>query len=139
MKEGEVMTVLDIVKAKVYNPAIAEFDMEIAIAEVEQVIKNYCSLEIVPDELKYTWANMAVDLLLYSYQTNVADAEVVGDISEIDSADISSLSVGDIQVGIGKGGSSGARSKALSSHKPRLDELVMNYTSQLKKFRRMVW
>ena len=126
------MIILEIVRAKIKNEAITELDIQLAIDEVQVVIKNYCSIDEVPEELKYTWANMAADLVLYQYASNNSGGEVAAD-----AADVSSLKVGDTQIQLG--GGSGSRAKVLNSHRPNLDQIVMNYQSQLNKFRRMVW
>jgi hypothetical protein len=75
---------------------------------------------------------MAVDLIKYNYESNNSGGEVAAD-----AADVSSLKVGDTQIQLGGGSSS--RAKVLNSHRPNLDQIVMNYQSQLNKFRRMVW
>jgi len=126
------MTALEIVNLKIKNASITELDKELAINEIEQVIKNYCNIDKIPEELNYTWANMAVDLINYNYQLNNND-----DIVKADSADVSSIKVGDTQIQLGGGNNS--RAKTLNSHIPNLDQIVLNYQSQLNKFRKMVW
>lgn len=126
------MTILEIVNLKMMDITITELEKELAVGEVEQVIKNYCNIDEVPEALNYTWANMAVDLIKYNYESNNSGGEVA-----VDAADVSSLKVGDTQIQLGGGSSS--RAKVLNSHKPNLDRIVMNYQSQLNKFRRMVW
>ena len=137
------MTVLEIVQAKLRHADIATFDMEIAIGEVEQVIKSYCNLETVPEELYYTWANMAIDLVSYTYHANACAESVVATGaggSSFDPTDVSSIKIGDTQVSLGGGSSkTNARAKALASHKPVLDDITMNYHGQLNQFRRLVW
>ena len=126
------MTVNEIVRAKIKDEAIIELDIQLAVMEVEEVIKQYCNMDQVPEALKYTWANMAVDLVKYNYESNNSGGEVAAD-----AADVSSIKVGDTQIQLG--GGSGSRAKVLNSHRPNLDQIVMNYQSQLNKFRRMVW
>jgi len=126
------MTALEIVNLKIKNASITELDKELAINEIEQVIKNYCNIDKIPEELNYTWANMAVDLINYNYQLNNND-----DIVEADSANVSSIKVGDTQIQLGGGNNS--RAKTLNSHIPNLDQIILNYQSQLNKFRKMVW
>ncbi len=126
------MTALEIVNLKIKNASITELDKELAINEIEQVIKNYCNIDKIPEELNHTWANMAVDLINYNYQLNNND-----DIVEADSADVSSIKVGDTQIELGGGNNS--RAKTLNSHIPNLDQIILNYQSQLNKFRKMVW
>lgn len=126
------MTVLEIVNLKITDATITELDIQLAIDEVQMVIKNYCNIDEVPEALNYTWANMAVDLIKYNYESNNSGGEVAAD-----AADVSSLKIGDTQIQLGGGSSS--RAKVLNSHKLNLDRIVMNYQSQLNKFRRMVW
>lgn len=126
------MTVLEIINLKIVDATIAEPEKALAIGEVEQVIKNYCNLDRVPEALKYTWANMAVDLIKYNHESNNGGGDMAAD-----AADVSSIKVGDTQIQLGGGSSS--RAKVLNSHRPNLDQIVMNYQSQLNKFRRMVW
>ena len=128
------MTISEIVKAKIKDAAITELDIQLAIDEVQMVIKNYCSIDEVPEGLKYTWANMAADLVLYQYASNNSSDDVLGDI---DVGDISNLKIGDTQIALQ--GNNSERGKILKSHRPNLDQIVMNNKEQLNRFRRMVW
>jgi hypothetical protein len=129
------MTVLEIVQAKLgeSGASISPLSLELAVAEVEQAIKNYCSISSVPDALHFTWANMAVDLLRYE----LASSEGPSEDEEIDVGSVSSIRMGDTTINLGSANSSYGR--AINSHKANLDEIVMNYREQLHKFRRMVW
>ena len=128
------MTVLEIVRAKIKDPAITELDIQLAINEVEEVIKNYCNIDTIPEALKFTWANMSVDLVRYQHESNIsADDVLVG----IDASDVSNLKIGDTQIALQ--GNNSERGKTLKSHRPNLDQIVMNNKQQLNRFRRMVW
>jgi len=128
------MTVFEIVSAKLNNEAITELDINIAIDEVGEEIKNYCNIDIIPDGLRYTWANMAIDLAKYQYEVN----NPVDDILDaLDATDVSTLKIGDTQIALG--GNNSERATALKSHKPNLDQILMNYKAQLNRYRRMVW
>lgn len=127
------MKVLEIVRAKVKNTDITTLDLQLAIDEVETTIKNYCNIDKVPNDLKYTWANMATDLALYQHSVNNAE----GDLDDFDISLVSNLKVGDTQFALQ--GNNSEKSKALKSHRPNLDTIVMNYKAQLNRFRRMVW
>jgi hypothetical protein len=128
------MTVLEIVRAKIKDLAITELDIQLAISEVEEVIKNYCSIDTIPDALKFTWANMAVDLIRYQHESNISADDV---LAGIDVSDVSNLKIGDTQIALQ--GNNSERSKTLKSHRPNLDQIVMNNKQQLNRFRRMVW
>lgn len=132
------MTVLEIVQMKINDDLILEEDMFLAVDEVGQVIKNYCNISTVPDELKYTWANMAVDLLLYT-RVSQADYDTSGDNETIGINDIQKIELGDTELWLGNTSRTSKTSKALDSHSANLDKIVMEYKAQLQKFRRMVW
>lgn len=133
------MNVLEIVNIKTSNINISNAEKLLAIDEVEQAIKNYCNIDVVPDELKFTWANMSIDLLRYMYESNLPenDGDINGDA--ISTGDISSLKIGDTTINLGSGSSTNAHNLAIKSHYPNLDEIVMNNKAQLQRFRKMVW
>jgi hypothetical protein len=122
------MTALEIVVTKLgdnTNPALCK----LATEEVEQAIKNYCNIDKVPDELKFVWANMAIDLIRYEKAVKGNDTE------DISIADVASISMGDTSINLGGGGANSAK----KSHIPNLDQIVMNNKAQLNRYRRMVW
>lgn len=128
------MTILEIVQSKIKNEAITELDIQLAISEVEEVIKNYCNIDTIPEALKFTWANMSVDLVRYQHESNISADDV---LAGIDASDVSNLKIGDTQIALQ--GNNSERSKTLKSHRPNLDQIVMNNKQQLNRFRRMVW
>ena len=129
------MKLKEIVISKMNNPNLTDIEIEIAILETEEVIKNYCNIDIIPQELKFTWANMTTDLLRYQYEMNNPQSN--DDIlNSFGTADISELKVGDTQIGVG--GNNSVSAKALNSHKANLDALIFDYQSQLNRFRKMV-
>lgn len=128
------MTVNEIVRTKIKNEAITELDIQLAVNEVEEVIKNYCNIDTIPDALKFTWANMSVDLVRYQYESNNSSENVLNDI---DASDVSNIKIGDTQIALQ--GNNSERGKTLKSHRPNLDQIVMNNKQQLNRFRRMVW
>ena len=131
-----IIKLKELVVAKMNNPNLADIEIEIAILETEEVIKNYCNIDIIPQELKFTWANMTTDLLRYQYEMNNPQSN--DDIlNSFGTADISELKVGDTQIGVG--GNNSVSAKALNSHKANLDALIFDYQSQLNRFRKMVW
>lgn len=131
------MDILEIMNLKIKSTEITEEDKEIAILEVEQAIKNYCNINKVPEELKFVWANMAVDLVRYTHLMNSTDQGI--DITDIHVGDVASLSIGDTSINLGEGSSTNPEKLVRKSHLPNLDEIVMNNRAHLNKFRRMVW
>ena len=128
------MTVNEIVRTKIKDEAITELDIQLAVSEVEEVIKNYCNIDTIPEALKFTWANMSVDLVRYQHESNISADDV---LAGIDASDVSNLKIGDTQIALQ--GNNSERGKTLKSHRPNLDQIVMNNKQQLNRFRRMVW
>mgnify|MGYP001434125449 CR=1 FL=1 len=111
-----------------------DVQIQVYVDEVLQNIKNYCNIPKVPVvPLRFTIINMTVDLLEYMYERTKASTNT--SIEDIDVSDVSSISVGDTSIDIGN--TSNQRNKALRSHKNNLDRIIMNYTAQLNKFRRL--
>ena len=109
--------------------------IDFAIDEIEQEIKNYCGISDVPDALRFTVANMSIDLL--EYETEVNKTASSADLENIDLADVSSIKVGDTSVNIGESRRDNVRKSRLNSHKSNLDDIVMNYRAQLNRYRRL--
>lgn len=131
------MDVLEIVQTKMLDPQITLPTYLLAIEEVEQAIKNYCKIDKVPEELKFVEANMVVELIRYERAVTGQDSEDKSE--EITIADVASISMGDTSISLGGKNTSSPITAAKKSHIPNLDEIVMNNTAQLNKFRRMVW
>lgn len=123
-----------IIRQKQTKVDFFENDIIAALQEVEQVIKNYCSIPVVPDALRYTWCNMSVDLLLYNHEFNTTPNDV---LEAFDPSDVSTIKVGDTSVSLGDKYRSNARSRILQSHQSNLDSIVTNYKAQLNQFRRL--
>lgn len=109
-------------------------DIVAAVDEVEQAVKNYCSIPAVPIALRYTVVNMAIDLLKYWVEESKVDLGM----DDLDISDVSSIKIGDTDINLGESRQDSVRKTILKSHKPNLDEIVMNYTRQLNQFRR-IW
>ena len=125
------MTVLQILQTR-FDSNTKQETIELAIEEVEYVVKNYCNIDTIPEALKFTLANMTEDLIRYRI---ASDTSQQGSGS-IDNSQIHSLKIGDTTVTLGDGNSA---SRDLKSHTPDVDTVIMNYKAQLQKFRRMVW
>ena len=130
------MAVQEIVTAKLKNVNITPSDMEMAIEEIKQVILQYCNIDDMPEGLTFTWANMSADLARYQYELTI---EVDSNLNGVDTADVSSIKIGDTQINLQGGSSSNKRNKILKSHTPNLDQIVLNYKDQLNRYRRVVW
>lgn len=140
-RDEQYLEVVTIVKAKnkritdMSNGGLTDEDILLYVKEAEQSILNYCEIPRVPTQLHYVWANMSVDLILYVIEVNNTPEDP---LDGLDVSDLSSVKVGDTSVFIGDKYRSNARSRTLQSHNANLDELVMNYTKQLNRFRRIL-
>ena len=135
------MTSVDLypyIRTKLTSRELTDGQIDLAFEEIDQVVKNYCQISVVPDALKFTVCNMMIDLLNYEYEVNRNPSET--GVGDVDIADVTSFKEGDTSIQMGQSGSTitSMRKKAISSHKPMLDEITMNYTKQLNQFRR-IW
>lgn len=128
------LELVKIIKQKQTKVAFTDDDILAALQEVEQVIKNYCSIPAVPDALRYTWCNMSIDLLLYNHEVNTTPNDV---LEAFDPSDVSTIKLGDTSISLGDKYRSNARSRTLQSHQANLDAIVTNYKAQLNQFRRL--
>lgn len=140
-KDEQYLEVVKIVKSKnkritnTEKGGLDDDDILLNVKEVEQAILNYCQIPRVPPQLNFVWANMSVDLILYSIEVNNTPEDP---LDGLDVSDLSSIKVGDTSVFIGDKYRSNSRSRTLQSHNSNLDEIVMNYTKQLNQFRRIL-
>lgn len=123
-----------IIKRKQTKIVFDENDIMLALQEVEQSIKNYCSIPEVPEALKFTWCNMSIDLLLYNHEINTTPDDV---LEAFDPSDVSTIKVGDTSLSLGDKYRNNSRSRTLQSHNANLDDIIMNYKAQLNQFRRL--
>lgn len=144
MKTVDKSLVTDIVKVKLGADTPSEPLLKITVDEIEQTILNYCNINEIPKELTYTFANMVVDLFRYEDEFIKATAvSVEGEEEEaepdVNTGNINSIRVGDTTITFGSGSDTSIYNKNLRSHQANLDTVVLDYESQLKKFRRLVW
>lgn len=144
MKTVDKSLVTDIVKVKLGADTPSEPLLKITVDEIEQTILNYCNINEIPKELTYTFANMVVDL--FRYEDEFIKATIVsveGEEEEaepdVNTGNINSIRVGDTTITFGSGSDTSIYNKNLRSHQANLDTVVLDYESQLKKFRRLVW
>jgi hypothetical protein len=119
--------VIEIVRNKLGDPA-AEVDAQ--TDESEQAIKNYCNITAVPDGLKYTWANMTVDLVRHDRAKDTGSGEGA-DAGIVLGGAVASIKEGDTTVSFG----ADAGKKAEERHLAEFDDIVFGYRSQMNMFR----
>nr|UWI28845.1 MAG: Protein of unknown function (DUF3199) [Bacteriophage sp.] len=144
MKTVDKSLVTDIVKVKLGVDTPSEPLLKTTVDEIEQTILNYCNINEIPKELTYTFANMVVDLFRYEDEfIKATTVSVEGEEEEaepdVNTGNINSIRVGDTTITFGSGSDTSIYNKNLRSHQANLDTVVLDYESQLKKFRRLVW
>lgn len=115
--------IIELIKRKAKGLEMTDDDIRLAAEETEQVIINYCNISKVPEALRFTWANMAVDVLKSLNADQTGEAANGGP---------SSLNMGDTSLSFSSGTSA-------TGHTVNLDDLINNYRAQLQKFRRIKW
>lgn len=131
----DYLELTQLIKKKQTRVEFSDDEILLALQEIEQVIKNYCSIPEIPEALRFTWCNMSVDLLLYQRESNTSPDDV---LEVFDPSDISTIKIGDTSISLGDKYRSNARSRTLQSHVSNLDSIVTNYKAQLNMFRR-IW
>ena len=123
---------VDMIKwLKFYGYAVTQeddFALDFVIAQEDQYIKNYCSLTLIPKELRYCFVDMCVGRFLQHKKTT---GRLEGFNLE---AAVSSIKLGDTDVSFGT---------AAPTDDQRLDALISYLTRrnrpELNKFRRIKW
>lgn len=96
------------------------------IVEIENRIKHYCNIRVLPDTLLHVWASMVVDAVR-------VDLPNVDEIVDTVGGQGGSVNVGDTS----SGGSSG--SGFSNTTKSAIDKVVFDYRADLRHYRRMTW
>ncbi|MGI6361019.1 MAG: hypothetical protein ACOX05_01770 [Bacillota bacterium] len=92
-----------------------EQQSEAALAEAEQLIKNYCGLAAVPEQLFHVWAQLAVDIVKADHPE---DFPQMGEF-------LTAVSLGD-----------SSYSFSAAGRQEFLGQLRYNYADSLNKFRK---
>jgi hypothetical protein len=122
------------VSGKLTKYTLGATDVDTALAEVEQTIKNYCNISVVPVALHFIWCRMAVDLLKYDLESAKTESDA---ISSFDASDVQTISDGSMSITFGDKYRSNARGRTLMSHQAKLDDVVLDYSAQMNQFRRI--
>lgn len=118
----------EIILAKLGSQAelVSEDLLEMCIDEISIKIKEYCNISVIPDTLKYTHANMTVELI--NHEIAGTGTSSSGDLGSV--GDVTDVTLGDMKLSFGS--SNGTNVDALST-------IIMNYADSLNKYRRAVW
>lgn len=137
-----ITDILEIVQQKIGNQLqISEDYLINLINEMGQEIKNYCAIKVIPDELRYTWANMVVDYALrYSPEAIAASGGGSGAGGSSSKQEVTGVSLGGISLSFGAASkTSDANFKAAEHAAILMVDFVKNYQKRLQVFRRFRW
>ncbi|KMY49229.1 phage head-tail connector protein [Peribacillus loiseleuriae] len=95
------------------------------IEQIEWKIKLYCNVSEIPEALKFVWASMVIDILRIEHPNEEA---IAANVSEA----INSVKLGDTTIGYGNKGN-----EVTSTSKRSMDDIVLNYSPELNRFRRL--
>lgn len=131
-----------IVQLKLTGVILTDLVWDEAVTEAGYVIMNEINHRHVPEPLKYTWANIAVDILLL-------DPDVIKQLEEAEGGDgegegsvgrIASIHEGDTTISFGSTATDSATvSGRVNSAAERAAQVVLNYERQLQPYRAMKW
>lgn len=122
-------------------PMPAQKAVTVIIRKVAQAICNYCNINSVPKMLENVWVDMCIDYLRY---LNAVRSELDPNTDNTGQSKtptyISSINELSVSVAYGKDDTS-EQNTAKQAHdiSTGLDGIVMNYTDQLNRYRRMTW
>ena len=130
------MEILQLIEKKLTVFGV-EFDKDIAemaLAEVDLTIKNYCHINCIPDGLLFVRVNMAIDYIRYMESNKPSvDGQVEAPTTL---GPLTSIKSGDVQYNFADGSN---KAQINNAHVADLDSLLHNYTHQLNNFRRVPW
>lgn len=95
------------------------------VDEIEERIKHFCNINRIPKALYFTWASMVIDALKIeqSHIDEIADSITGGQ----------SVKIGDVSI-------SPAKSDGITgTSKKVIEEIVLNYKTDLVRYRKMRW
>lgn len=119
-------TIASIVEAKTADLDISAASKALAIEEAVLCFKNYCNRDDVPSKANFLIANLAADLLRGQYKTSSAAAAS----ADVNPAELASISVDDVSLSF---------DASKRAHVITLDDVVLNYKTQLNSFRKIQW
>ena len=116
-------------------------EIDIVVDDVAQSVCNYCNISEVPLELRYVWSNMVVDYFRWLLTLKKKLTEGNGNPGESSTSTVlTSIKEGDTTLAFAAD-TIAQETQALNAHTlaGSVDRIVMNYTDQLNRFRKVVW
>lgn len=95
------------------------------VDEIGNRIMHYCNIRRIPNELNFTWSSMVIDALKIEQTTIDEIADSIDDVQNI--------RIGDTSV-------SPAKSEGvMSTSKRAINDVVLNYKTDLNRYRKLRW
>lgn len=117
--------VLNIVKLRT---GVEDQDMLILsyVAEIKWRILNYCQRRDIPEDLINVWASMVIDALRVDQPDHFGDGEDVSGMN---------IKIGDTSVSP----AAGSGKEVTATSKAAIDQIVLNYKVDLRRYRKLRW
>lgn len=132
------MEILQVILNKLnrYNISWTEDEVKFILAEIDEYIMNYCNIYVIPKELLFVRSNLVLDYIRHIESNKpVEDGMDITNTTKV--GPLTSIKSGNIQYNFSDNSTNG--NHISNAHKVNLDSLLLNYESQLNKFRRNVW
>ena len=126
LEVSRLKALLGIESGDISKDAILEFILD----DVQEIILNYCHIKRLPDGLRSTAYRMAMDLYAYDNIGSCGATESTGDGSV--SGAVSSITEGDVTVSF----NTALQAKSAEAYQA---SVLKAYTSQLERYRKLVW
>jgi hypothetical protein len=118
--------ILNLVKTRLHlSDASQDPLIDTYVSEIGNRITHYCNVDVVPDELKFTWTAMVMDVLRVE-QSSVDEIANTTDHGE-------TVKLGDTSVAPAK------IPGITNTTKSTIDEVVVNYRIDLNRYRKLRW
>ena len=117
----------------------ADADAAVLVAAVGRAIRNFCNRDDIPTALESVWASMVVDYVRWTSAVKKQNDPSGGGAST-SGARISSITELSVSAQFGDDTTSQA-AQAASAHSVAsgVDGIIMDYSDQLYRFRKMTW
>lgn len=113
------------------------------IEKAEQYIQNYTARHRVPYRLRFVWADLTVEILMYMKQFYADQVSPDDDDDDgsggIDISAIGRIKMGDTELSLGAGSVNSSEVLWRKAHTPDLDSTIYNLLAQLNHVRITEW
>lgn len=132
------MDIIQLIQSKLekFGINLEEKLILVTLEEIDQAIKIYCNIDIIPNALLYVRANLVVDYIRYMEANKPNEAGNVG-VASNNVGPLTSIKSGGISYTFAN--NTGNKGVLENAHIADIDDIINNYKAQLNRFRRITW